>query len=163
MKQNYPMAKTASSPSNPKQGTKRSANTSSSPVAKRGKTSGKGQKTIEESLTGIESDSEVAEQISENTSTNNQEEDLKAREAAVKKREDAVGEKEHTAHKGGKSKKNDNGLKDGEKNAFEEVKGDEDEVHMAAEKEQERNTVSDLSGTTTNLDVDIETLIGEDL
>jgi hypothetical protein len=135
----------ASPKSATKAGTKRSAGTGSSPAAKRGK---KNQKAIEETMDvsddgdkeemdGIEDDTDVAEQIDETDGeVGNKEDDLKTCEDAVKKREDAIHEKGQS----GTAKKNQNGLKDGEKNALDEVKGDTNEVHKAAKEERDSKT-----------------------
>ena len=103
----------------------------------------KGQKTIEETLDGIEEDKDVEDQINGHdkpdgdNKVTDQEEDLKSREDAVAKREEAV------------SKKEQNGLKDNKKNAFDEVKADTGEVKEAAEKEQEEKSgqIADHNGS----------------
>jgi hypothetical protein len=136
---NSPQSKT-------KAGTKRSADTSSSPVAKRGKSSKKYQKTIEETMgdgeneeveamDGIEDDEDVAEQIAgKGGELEDSEGDL---------REDDINKKEQNGGKHDKddgAKKSQNGAKNSEKNAFDEIKADTDEVQQAAKDEQESKT-----------------------
>lgn len=135
------MARGASSSSGPRTGNKRSANTSTSPAAKRGKTSEKGQKTLEETIDGVEDDNEVAAQINDKSPAEHTADALQAREEAVKKREDAVTKKENDGQIGNSEGKAKAETKEGEKNAFDEVKADENEVQAAAEEEQDSKTV----------------------
>jgi len=136
-------------------GTKRAAEPSSSPAAKRGKTSKEDQKTIEETMNGIENDKDVEMQINEepekkgakDKEDGNREDELKAREDAMKKREDAVSKKEDDGSKDNKKikdekrdEKDSNGLQNGEKNAFDEVKANPSEVKEAAKEEQDSKT-----------------------
>lgn len=115
--------KTSPNSNGVKTGEKRAATAEKgeSPNAKRGKTE-KGQMSIEDSLgvdaNGIEDDSAVAEQI-DNDDEDDREKKLKAREDAVKLREEKVGKTEGS------------GVKEGEKNAFEEVKSDTGDVKKA--------------------------------
>lgn len=153
-----------------KTGTKRAAETSSSPTAKRGKME-KDQQTIEETMKGIETvedDSEVAKQISgdkalakELTDEDNTK-DLEAREAAVEEREKAVEKKENGEAAETKSEVKGTSEKpkiaeDGdkiEKNAFDEVKADSSEVK---EKEvTEEKTISSTESVEEHLKRDQE-------
>ncbi|PMD42682.1 hypothetical protein L207DRAFT_543305 [Hyaloscypha variabilis F] len=122
---------------------KRSAETQSSPPAKRGRPAKKAkeQKTIEETLNGVEDDKDIAKQINGETEeqSNGDAKDSEAepmegtetQEQEVKDSTDAG-----ARNAGGKP----NGLQDGEKNAFDEVKADVGEVKEAAQKEQEEKS-----------------------
>lgn len=127
------MVKTRSAKGNTKSppntaGTKRAATapTSSSRTAKRGKTSKKKEQTaIEKSMNGIEDDKGVEKQIK------------------GEKRGD-TDEKKGGIGGNGDTTENNDGLKDGQKNAFGEVKSDEAEVIKSAQEEQETKT-TDIS------------------
>lgn len=115
-----------------KAGTKRSAGPQSSPPAKRGRPSKKAkeQKTIEETMNGIEDDKDVAEQINGDAKEidNESTEVAESNEQNSKESEDAGTEK---------AEAKSNGIQDGQKNAFDKVKADAGEVKKAAEQEQE--------------------------
>lgn len=158
----------ASSQTSPKAGTKRAAEKGSSPSPKRGKKSQKtieetmpaGDEGEGDEMDGIEDDKNVAAQLSEDGEETEEENGvnekaLKAREEAVKKREDAADEKEKTGKEdkgNGEKDKEDtqsqadsstevpNGSKKPEKNAFDEVKSDTNDVHKAAKEEQDNKT-----------------------
>ncbi len=120
-----------------KAGSKRSADSQNSPVAKRGRPSkqAKKQKTIEETMNGIESDEEIAEQINSHANKGESAEKVKNdQEQEHKESEDADAKNTQNGEK--------NGLKDSEKNAFDEVKADAGEVKEAAKQEQEEKTHS---------------------
>lgn len=143
---------------------KRSGDKLSSPIAKRGKTSGetpkKGQQTIEESLKVDKEEDDGVEKSNESKDTaaeSKDHEDLTKREEALKKREEALEKREKDAKQAGANGDNqkDEASKDDkkqeddkqktdkqEKNAFDEVKADEDEVKHDAKKEQDEKAAN---------------------
>jgi hypothetical protein len=130
------------SKSGSKAGGKRSAEPQPSPAAKRGRPSKKAkeQKTIEETMNGTEDDKDVAEQVDgdadKQSAADSQEVDGEPMEAVESHEKKG---KESEASGTEKAELKSNGLQEGEKNAFDEVKADEGEVKKAAEQELEEN------------------------
>ena len=116
---------------------KRSAESQSSPPAKRGRPSKKAkeQKTIEETMNGIEDDKDVANQINGDAKDG----EAEPMEGTESDEQEGKGNTDSGAEKG---EAKSNGLQDGEKNAFDEVKADVGEVKEAAQKEQEEKSKS---------------------
>lgn len=152
----------STSPTSEPKSNKRAGEKLSSPIAKRGKNveepTEKGQKTIEETMgntvgddtpEGASNESNDADRKADSV----QEEDLQKREEAVKQREDAVLEKEKTnggsengatkddgdVKASNRSQSNQKGA-ESEKNAFDKVKSDTNEVKQAAKEEQDEKT-----------------------
>jgi hypothetical protein len=124
----------SSSASATKAGSKRSAESQSSPAAKRGRPSKqkKQQKTIKETMNGVEDDKDVAKQINGHANEGDAKEIKESQEQEYKESEDADARKTENGEQ--------NGVKDGQKNAFDEVKADTGEVKDAAKQEQEEKT-----------------------
>ncbi|KUJ14895.1 uncharacterized protein LY89DRAFT_735956 [Mollisia scopiformis] len=120
-----------------KAGSKRSAGPSASPPRKRGRPSKKEQKTIEETMDiaddQIEDDKDVAEQINDDATTERKSE---SKEIMNGHHQEHNGNDDATKNES----KTANGLNDGEKNAFDEIKGDANEVKEAAKEEQDKKT-----------------------
>ena len=117
-----------------------------------------GDKMVE--MDGIEDEANVAEQIGtrDDEDSGSKGEELKKGEAAVKERGDTVSQKEQvgkeeTPKKGQNRVKTSNGIKDGEKKAFDEVKGDTNEVHAAAKEEQDTKT-DEIAKNNTSVIID---------
>jgi hypothetical protein len=124
-----------SSPATAKTGSKRSAEPQSRP-SKRGRPSKqkKEQKTIEETMNGVEDDKDVAEQIDGHADEGDVEEVMESQEQEQKESENADAKKTKNGEQ--------NSVKGGEMNAFDEVKADVGEVKDAAKQEQEEKTES---------------------
>ncbi|CZR57664.1 uncharacterized protein PAC_07553 [Phialocephala subalpina] len=123
-----------------KAGTKRTISDASSPPRKRGRPSkASKQQTIEETMKDVgdqvEDDKDVANQINGKSEP---EEKSKSRDTKKGEPED---KKESDNVTNGESK-NTNGLKNGEKSAFDEIKADTNEVHKAAKEEQDKKIES---------------------
>jgi hypothetical protein len=121
---------------------KRSAESQSSPPAKRGRPAkvkkAKQQKAVEETMTGVENDKDVAKQIndaSEEQADGNGK-DGEADSTQVNESQKQENEESEDAS-AGKTETKPKGAQDGEKNAFDEVKANASEVNVAAQKEQE--------------------------
>jgi hypothetical protein len=126
---------------------KRSAETQSSPSAKRGRPTKKAkeQKTIEETLNGVEDDKDIAKQINGETEEQSNGDDKDGEAEPMEGSETQEQEvKDNTDASAENTRGKPNGLQDGEKNAFDEVKADVGEVKEAAQKEQEgkRETIA---------------------
>lgn len=146
-------------------GTKRAFDSSSPPQAKRGKTE-EHQKTIEETMDGIETiedDKDVADQFNERSESHEQNwysiepvgtkgDDPERLEAEVKSHEDAAANGENGNQNDHKEPGNcgeKNGIREAEKNAFDEVKADAGEVKKAAKEEEVEKTVQITSNVVS--------------
>ncbi|KAE9369329.1 hypothetical protein N431DRAFT_493147 [Stipitochalara longipes BDJ] len=128
-----------------KAGSKRSAELQSSPPAKRGRPAKKAkeQKTIEETLNGVEDDKDVAKQIKGDPEkqANGDAKDGEAEPMEGIENEEQEN-KENKDAGAERAEAKSNGVQDGEKNAFDEIKADAGEVKEAAQKEQEEKSES---------------------
>lgn len=96
--------------------------------------------TIEESMNGIEDDKDIAKQIHEPEKNDDKAEaEVKSGEDEGKENGVRNGDEQPEAKADGKVDEA-NGIKDGEKNAFDDVKADKGEVNEAAKEEQERKS-----------------------
>jgi hypothetical protein len=121
---------------------KRSAESQSSPPAKRGRPAkvkkAKQQKTVEETMTGVENGKDVAKQVNDESEeqADGNGKDGEADSTQVNESQEQENEESEHAN-AGKTNTKPKGAQGGEKNTFGEVEADASEVNVAAQKEQE--------------------------
>jgi hypothetical protein len=121
---------------------KRSAESQSSPPAKRGRPAkvkkAKQQKTVEETMTGVENGKDVAKQVNDESEeqADGNGKDGEADSTQVNESQEQENEESEDAN-ADKTNTKPKGAQDGEKNTFGEVEADASEVNVAAQKEQE--------------------------